>query len=112
MVRNGQRQPEQAQRAAAERLGLAQGQVEHEPQRQHEFDGQLGIPRLPAGTAPLGRRPARKGRLVQPQREVAAPPQPGLIRRPVRDTVAGPRNAMAAGGIVLMGWPAPFPQER
>ena len=82
MVRDGQRQPEQAQ-------------------RQHEFDGQLGAARLPTWCAPLRRRPTIQRRLVQPWREVAAAAQARLIRRPVRDAVAGARDAMAAGGIVL-----------
>ena len=116
VVRHRQRQIKQAQHAAAERLGIqsasrpappgdrcamAQGQVEHETQRQHELDGQLRVERLPAGTAPLRRRPVSQRRLVQPQREVAAAAQPGLVRRPVRDAAAGARNAMAAGGVVL-----------
>ena len=66
VVRHGQNQPEQAQHAAAERLGLAQGQVEHEPQGQHELDRQVGIQRLPSKAAPLRCRPAREDRLVQP----------------------------------------------
>ena len=43
MVRHRQSRPEQAQHAAAERLGLAQGQVEHEAQGQHELGRQVGI---------------------------------------------------------------------
>ncbi len=88
VVRNGQSQPEQAQHAAAGRLGLTQGQMEHEPQRQHEFDGQFGMQRPSARAAPLWRCPAREDRLVQSQREVATAAQPCLTRRPVRDAVA------------------------
>ena len=75
MVRNGEIEPEQAQDAASERLGLTQGQVEDEAQRQHEFDRQVGVDGLPAWRASRRRRPARNSRLVQPQREIAASPQ-------------------------------------
>ncbi len=71
MVRNRQIEPEQAQDAAGKRFDLAQGQVEPEAQRQHEFDRQVGVDRLSTWRASLGRRPARNSRLVQPQREVA-----------------------------------------
>ena len=101
VVGDGQRSSKQAQHAAAERLGLPQGQVEHEPQGKHEFDGQLAIQRLPAETAPFRCRPAGQRRLVQPQRQVAASPQSGLIGWPVGNAVAGARNAMAASGVVL-----------
>jgi len=77
--------------------------MEHEPQRQHEFDGQFEIPRLSAEAAPLRCCPAREGRLVQSQREVTTAAQPCLIRRPVRDPVAGARNVMAAGALCLNG---------
>ena len=101
MVWNGQIEPEQAQDAAGERLGQAQGKVEDEVQRQHEFDRQVGVDRLPAWRASRRRRPARHGRLVQPQREIAASPQSCLVHRPVGDAVAGARDAMATSGIVL-----------
>ena len=78
-----------------DRYARAQGRAKHETQHQHQLDGQVGLQRLLTGNAPLRRRPARERRLVQPQGEVTAPPQPGLIRRPVREAVAGPRNAMA-----------------
>ena len=53
VVRHSQIEPEQAQHAAAERLGLAQGEVEDEPQRQHQFDRKIGV------SWPARRRPAR-----------------------------------------------------
>ena len=61
------------------RLGLAQAK------RQHAFDCQVGIQGLATRGAPLRRCPARQRVLIQPEREVAAPPQPGFVGRPVRD---------------------------
>ena len=65
---------EQAHHAAAERLGPAPGEVLHHPQRQHEFDQQLGIQRLSARAIPLWRRAAIQRRLFQLQRDVTSTP--------------------------------------
>jgi hypothetical protein len=56
---------------------------------------------LAAGRAPSRRPPSGQGGLVQPERQVAAPPQPRLVLAPVPDPVAGRRDAVAAGGVVL-----------
>ncbi len=101
VVRIRQIEPQQAQDAADECLGLAQGQVEDEAQRQHAFDRQVGVDRLAAWRASLRSRPASNSGLFQPQREIAASPQSGLVRWPVHDAVAGGRDAMATSGIVL-----------
>jgi len=101
VIRDGQLKAEQGEHAAAERLGLSQGQVEDEPQGQHQLDRQVGVAGLPARCAPARCLPAGNGRLVEPERQVTAPPQPGLIRRPVRDPVAPLRDVVPAGGVVL-----------
>lgn len=59
MVGNGQVKPEQEQHAAYERLGLAQREVEHEPQGQHELNGRARVHGLPAGYAPPRCTPSR-----------------------------------------------------
>ena len=101
VIWHGQLEAEQVQNAAAERLGLTQGQVEDEPQRQHQFDREVGVSWLSARRAPARSLPASKGRLVEPERQVSASPQTGLIGRPVRHPPALLRDAMTAGGIVL-----------
>ena len=101
VVGHSQIEPEQAQHAAAERLGLAQGQVEDEAQDQHQLDRQVGVAGLSARRGPARGLPAGKGRLVEPEREVAAPPQPGLVGGPVRHPPALLRDTVTAGGIVL-----------
>jgi hypothetical protein len=92
---------EQPEHAGGEALGLAQGEVEDEPQRQHQLDGHVRVPGLAAGRGPARGLPSGQGGLVQPERQVAAPPQPGLVLAPVPDPVAGLRDAVAAGGVVL-----------
>ncbi len=46
VIRHGQLDPEQAQHAAAERLGLPRGNVEHQPQGEHQLDRHVGVERL------------------------------------------------------------------
>ena len=75
--------------------------MKHETQRQHEFNRQVGVERLPTRRPALRRRPPGQCRFVQPQGEIAASSQTCLIRRPVRDAVAGARDAMAAGRVVF-----------
>lgn len=41
--------------------------------------------------------------MVQSKREFAAPPQPSLMRRPVRDAGAGLRHAIPADGLMQSG---------
>ena len=106
MVRDRQRQPEQAQHTAAERLRLSQGQVEHEPQGQHEFDGQLGIQRLPAGrtaptTASPPTRPPRDGSPIQCRRSSS---RPGHRRCQARTGATAPARARVTATSNL--WPS------
>jgi hypothetical protein len=101
VIRNSQLEAEQTQHAAAERLGLAQGQVEDEPQGQHQLDRQVGVAGLSARCGPARCLPASKGRLVEPERQVTAPPQPGLVGGPVRHSLALLRDAVTAGGVVF-----------
>jgi len=101
VVGHRQLEPKQAKHAAAERLGLAQGQVEDEPQGQHEFDREVGVAGLPARRGPARCLPAGERCIVEPERQVATPPQPGLVGRPVRDAIALLRDAVTAGGIMF-----------
>src|SRR6185437_15877371 len=84
---------------AGESLGLPQGQVKDEPQRQNQLDRQIRVASLTAGRRPSGRLPPSNRRFVDPQRQVAASLEAGFVLRPVLDTVAGPWNAVTAGGV-------------
>ena len=101
MIRDGQLEAEQAQHAAAERFGLAQGQVEDEPQDQHQLDCQVGVAWLSARRSPARRLPASECCLVKPERQVTAPLQPGLVGGPVRHPETLLRDAVTADGVVL-----------
>ena len=48
VIGHRQLQPEQAKHAGAERLGLTEGQMEHQPQRQHQLNRQVGVEPLAA----------------------------------------------------------------
>ena len=85
VIRHGQIQSEQAQGRAREAFGLTQRQMEDEPQRQHQFDRHVGIQRLATARRPTWRTPSRQCRLIQPEGQVATPPQARLIDRPVGD---------------------------
>ena len=103
MVRHAQRQPEQADDGADQPLGLAVGQAEHGPERQRRQDGQRRVPGLPAPGRAWFSRP-RFDRLVgEPDRQAAALPQAGVIRRPVRDLVRLSRDVTAAVLVQLEG---------
>lgn len=101
VIGNGEIEPEQPQHAADEALGLAQGQMEDEPQHQHELDRQIRIAPLPARRGSPGRLPSGDRGIVQPQREVATTLQPTLVGRPVLDAVPSPRNAVATSAVGL-----------
>ena len=101
MARHRQLHPKQTQNAAGERLGLASGEAEHQAQAQHPFGRTIAATTLAAGCCAFRRRPARKGSLIQLHRKVATPAQAGFVSRPVRDPVAGARNAAASGGVVF-----------
>jgi len=75
--------------------------VEDEPQRQYQLDRHIGVDRLAARRGAARGLPAGKGRLVEPERQVTASPQPGLVGRPVRHPPALLRDAVTAGSIVL-----------
>src|SRR4051794_39392474 len=53
MVRHAQLKPEQLQHAPGKRLRLAQREMEHEAEREHEVDSQVGIQGLATWSAPL-----------------------------------------------------------
>ena len=101
MVGHGEVKAKQPQHAAGERLDPAEGEVENEPQRQHQPDRNVRVERLPTGRGPLRRSPSRDGCLVYPQREVAAPLQPGFVGRPVAHPIAALWNVVAAGGVAF-----------
>jgi hypothetical protein len=71
VVGNREIEPKQAQHAGDEPFGLAQGQVEDEPQDQHQLDCQVRIERLTARRGPSRCMPSGNGRLVEPERQVA-----------------------------------------
>ena len=103
MVRHAQRQPEQADDGADQPLGLAVGQAEHGPERECRQDGERRVPGLPAPGRAWFSRP-RFDRLVgEPDRQAAALPQAGVIRRPVRDLVRLSRDVTAAVLVQLEG---------
>ncbi len=58
MVGHGDLQPQQSQNRANEAFGLAQCQMEDEPQCQHHLDGDVGIDRLAAPTGSTRRLPS------------------------------------------------------
>jgi hypothetical protein len=101
VVGNLQLLPEQPGHVRGEALSLMQDKVEDEPQHQHQFDRRVRIPGLAAGRGSPRRLLPRNGSLIEPERQVTKPPQPGFVDRPVLDPIAGLRNAMTAGSIVL-----------
>src|SRR4051812_41970187 len=90
VVRNRKIEPKQAQHAAGEALGLAQAQMEDEPQDEHQLDGQVRIERLSARCGPPWSLPFSDGRLVKPEGQVASALQPTIVLSPVPDVVPGP----------------------
>ena len=84
-VGDGPLEPERAQHAAAERLRRSQSQVEHQSQDRHHLDREIGVARLSAGRGPAWCLSPGERRLVEPERQVAAPAQPCRMRGPVRD---------------------------
>ena len=103
MVGDGEIEPEKPQHAADEPLGLSQREMEDEPEHEHELDREIRVAPLPARRGPARRLPLGNRGLVQPEREIATPLQPSLVGRPVLDAVPGPRDAMAAGMVMLEG---------
>src|SRR5690349_7155547 len=103
MVRHAQRQPEQADDGADQPLGLAVGQAEHGPERERRQDGERRVPGLPAPGRAWFRRPGFDRLVGEPDRQAAALPQAGVIRRPVRDLVRLSRDAVAAVLVQLEG---------
>ena len=67
MVWNREIKPKQPEHAAGEALSLAQGQVEDEPQGQHQLDCQVRIERLSARLGSSWGLPFSDGRLVEPE---------------------------------------------
>jgi hypothetical protein len=79
VVRNREIEPKQAEHAGDEPFSLAQGQVEDEPQDQHQLDRQVRIERLTARRGPSGCMPSGNGRLVEPERQVPSALQPCFV---------------------------------
>jgi hypothetical protein len=98
MVRDAQVSSEQPEHARGEALGLAEREAADEPQRQHQLDRRVRVPGLATRRGPPWGLPSGHVGLVQPECQVAAPLQPGLVLAPVPDAVAGPRDAAATGG--------------
>src|SRR5215211_78970 len=85
VVRNREIKTEQAQHAAGEALGLAQAQMEDEPQDEHQLDRQVRVAGLPAWCGPPWSLPFSNGGLVKPESQVASALQPCLVLWPVPD---------------------------
>jgi hypothetical protein len=78
VVGDAQLLPEQPEHARGEALGLAQGEVEDEPQHQHQLNRRVRVPGLAARCGPPRRLPSGDGGFVQPEGQVTAPLQPSL----------------------------------
>ncbi len=70
VVRDAQRLPEQPHYARGEAFSLAQGEVEDEPQHQHELYRRVRVPGLAAGRAPPRCLPPCQGIFIKPERQV------------------------------------------
>ena len=101
VVRHDQSKAEQLRHAAGEPFRLPQGQVEHEPQGQCQFDRRLRVARLPAGRAPARCLPSRQRYFLAPERQGTTPAKSRLVGWPVRHPTSGLRSVMAARGVVL-----------
>ena len=101
VVRNEQIEPKQPEDTAGKSLGLPQGQVKDEPQRQNQLDRQVRVTGLTAGRRPPWRLPAKYSSLINPQHQVAPSLETGFVFRPISDTIAGLGNAVTVGGIEL-----------
>ena len=87
MVRNLEIKAKQAQHTGNEPFGLAQGQVEDEPQDQHQLDCQVRVAGLSTRRGSSGCVPSGNGGLVEPEGQVTAPLEPSIVLSPVPDAV-------------------------
>jgi hypothetical protein len=60
--------------------------VEHRSQHQYHLDRQIRIERLPARRVPPWRLPFVEGGFIDPECQIAASPQAGLVGPPIADT--------------------------
>src|SRR5215207_8614970 len=90
MVRDREIKAEQAEHAGDEPFSLAQGQVEDEPQGQHQLDRQVRIASLSARCGSPWGLPSGDGCLVEPEDQVTAPFQSSIVLSPVPDPVPCP----------------------
>src|SRR5215211_1847863 len=75
--------------------------MKDEPQHQHQLDRRVRVPGLATGRGSPRWLPSSQDLLIEPERQVATSLQPSFIGWPVLDPVAGLRDAVAAGGMVL-----------
>ena len=101
MVRHGQIEAEQRKHAARKPFRLSQGKAEHEPQAEYQLDCKVRVARLAARRAAMWGLPSSQRCFVYPEGDVTPPKQSRLVSRPVRDSVAGPGNAMTVRGVVF-----------
>ena len=74
-----------------------QRETEDGAQRQHHPDRQVGVNRLSAGRRARLGAPTGDRRFVDPQRQIAAPLQAGLVSGPVADPILGRAECDGAG---------------
>jgi hypothetical protein len=79
VVGHAQFLPEQPQHARGESLSLAQGEVEDEPQHQHQLARRVRVPRLAARCGSPWRLPPSDGGLVKPEGQVTTPLQASFV---------------------------------
>ena len=89
LIRAGKRQAHQGQDGVEKPCGLAQRQVQEQPERARGLDRDIGIDRLSATLSGHRRSPDREDIVTDPEGEVATIP-PGLILLPpVIDAISG-----------------------
>lgn len=101
VVRDAELEPEQPEHAADKTLGLAQGEMEHQPQGQHQLDRQVRVTGLAAWCRPSCRLPPSDRRLIQPERQIAPTAKAGIVCGPVPNPVLRPQDAVTASSVVL-----------
>ena len=94
-------EPEEPKHVADKALCLAQGELEDQPQHQHQLDRQIRVTGLAAWCRPPCRLPAGERCLVQPERQVAPAAKAGIVLRPVPYPILRPRDVVPAGQVVL-----------
>ncbi len=98
----------QAWHAAGERLGLAQRQREDEPHGRHQLDREVGAAGLPARRGPARCLPAGERCIVDPERQVAAPPRDTMTS----GSVVLERHASDVAGLLAPDYPGVSVHQR